>query len=178
MARREEQGQVEQRDAEGVVVAGDREQRDAEGVVVAGDSTARFRANSRLTARRRAPPDVSRRERQILDVLYRVGRATVAEIQAGMPNAPGYSAVRTFLRILEEKGHVRHEQDGARYVYLPSVKPDQAKRSALRHLLHTFFDGSATQAIAALLDEDPDRLSPDDLKRLAELIEVARKKGG
>ena len=133
---------------------------------------------SPLVAKKLAPPDVSRRERQILDVLYRVGRATVAEIQAGMPNAPGYSAVRTFLRILEEKGHVRHEQDGARYVYLPSVKPDQAKRSALRHLLHTFFDGSATQAIAALLDEDPDRLSPDDLKRLAELIEVARKKGG
>jgi BlaI family penicillinase repressor len=131
-----------------------------------------------VSAKKLAPPDVSRRERQILDVLYRVGRATVAEIQAGMPKAPGYSAVRTLLRILEEKGHVRHEQDGARYVYLPSVKPDQAKRSALRHLLYTFFEGSATQAIAALLDEDSNRLSADDWKRLTEMIDVARKKGG
>jgi predicted transcriptional regulator len=128
-------------------------------------------------AKKLAHPDVSRRERQILDVLYRVGRGTVADIQAGMPNAPGYSAVRTLLRILEDKGHVRHEQDGARYVYLPSVKPDQAKRSALRHLLHTFFEGSATQAIAALLDEDSGRLSPDDWKRLTDMIEVARKRG-
>jgi predicted transcriptional regulator len=128
-------------------------------------------------AKKLAPPDVSRRERQILDVLYRTGRATVAEIQAAMPSPPSYSAVRTLLRILEDKGHIRHEQDGTRYVYLPRVKPEQAKRSALRHLLHTFFEGSAAQAIAALLDEDSDRLSTDDWKRLADMIEVARKRG-
>ena len=123
-------------------------------------------------------PDVSRRERQILDVLYRLGRATVADIQSAMPNAPSYSAVRTFLRILEAKGHVRHEQDGTRYVYMPRVERDRAKRSALRHLLHTFFEGSATNAIAALIDEDSDRLSADDWRRLAEMIERARKAGG
>jgi predicted transcriptional regulator len=128
-------------------------------------------------AKKLAPPDVSRRERQILDVLYRAGRATVAEIQGAMPSPPGYSAVRTLLRILEDKGHVRHEQDGARYVYLPKVKPDQAKRSALRHLLHTFFEGSTTQAIAALLDEDSSGVSDEDWKRLADMIERARKEG-
>jgi BlaI family transcriptional regulator, penicillinase repressor len=128
-------------------------------------------------AKKLAPPDVSRRERQILDVLYRTGRATVAEIQEAMPSPPGYSAVRTLLRILEEKGHVRHEQDGARYVYLPCVTRAQAKRSALRHLLHTFFEGSTTEAIAALLDDDSSRLSSDDWKRLADLIERARKEG-
>jgi predicted transcriptional regulator len=129
-------------------------------------------------AKKLAPPDVTRRERQILDVLYRTGRATAAEIQQGMPNPPGYSAVRTLLRILEEKGHVRHEQEGARYVYLPRVEPDRAKRSAMRHLLHTFFGGSTTQAIAALIDEDSDKLSDDDWQRLADMIERARKEGG
>ena len=129
-------------------------------------------------AKKLAVPDVSRRERQILDVLYRLGRATVADIQSAMPNAPSYSAVRTFLRILEAKGHVRHEQDGTRYVYMPRVERDRAKRSALRHLLHTFFEGSATNAIAALIDEDSDRLSADDWRRLAEMIERARKAGG
>ena len=128
-------------------------------------------------AKKLAPPQVSRRERQILDVLYKAGRATAAEVQAALPAAPSYSAVRTLLRILEEKGHVRHEQDGARYVYIPSVKPDLAKRSALRHLLNTFFDGSATQAIAALLDEDAKRLSPEDWERLEAAIERARKEG-
>jgi BlaI family transcriptional regulator, penicillinase repressor len=128
-------------------------------------------------AKKLAPPDVSRRERQILDVLYRAGRATAAEIQQAMPNPPGYSAVRTLLRILEDKGHVRHEQDGARYVYLPRVERDRAKRSAMRHLLHTFFDGSATQAIAALIDDDSHKLSADDWQRLADLIERARKDG-
>jgi len=128
-------------------------------------------------AKKLAPPDVSRRERQILDVLYRAGRATVAEIQQAIPKPPGYSAVRTLLRILEEKGHVRHEQDGARYVYLPRVERDRAKRSAMRHLLHTFFEGSATQAIAALIDDDSNKLSGDDWQRLADMIERARKDG-
>jgi BlaI family transcriptional regulator, penicillinase repressor len=124
-----------------------------------------------------APPDLSRRERQILDVLYKAGRATAAEVQEAMPAAPSYSAVRTLLRILEEKGHVRHEQDGARYVYLPIVARDAAKRSALRHLLNTFFEGSTTQAIAALLDDEASRLSNEDLDRLSASIKRARKEG-
>jgi len=124
-----------------------------------------------------APPDLSRRERQILDVLYKAGRATAAEVQEAMPAAPSYSAVRTLLRILEDKGHVRHEQDGARYVYLPTVARDAAKRSALRHLLNTFFEGSTTQAIAALLDDDASHLSNSDLDRLSVAIKRARKEG-
>ena len=124
-----------------------------------------------------ASPEVSRRERQILDVLYQAGRATAAEVQAGMPNAPGYSAVRTLLRILEEKGHIRHEQDGARYVYMPTVKRENAKRSALRHMLNTFFEGSATQAMAALLDHESVRLPKKDFDRLKAAIERARKEG-
>ena len=123
------------------------------------------------------PPHLSRRERQILDVLYKAGRATVAEVQAAIADAPSYSAVRTLLRILEDKGHVRHEQDGSRYVYLPTVARDAAKRSAMRHLLNTFFEGSTTQAIAALLDEDSSRLSSADLDRLAAAINRARREG-
>jgi len=129
-------------------------------------------------AKNLAPPDVSRRERQILDVLYRTGRATVVEIQKSIPNPPSYSAVRTLLRILEEKRHVRHEQDGTRYVYLPRIERDRAKRSAMRHLMNTFFEGSAIQAIAALIDEDSKTLSGEDWQRLADLIERARKEGG
>ena len=131
----------------------------------------------KLATPRPAVHDVSRRERQILDALYRAGQATAAQIQQAMPNAPSYSAVRTFLRILEEKGHVRHDQDGTRYVYMPRVARDHAKRSALRHVLHTFFEGSATQAIAALLDEDSSTLSEADWDRLADMIERARKEG-
>jgi BlaI family transcriptional regulator, penicillinase repressor len=118
------------------------------------------------------PPhlDVSRRERQILDVLFARGRATAAEIQAGLPDAPSYSAVRALLRILETKGHVRHEQDGPRYVYVPVVTPDRAKRSALRHLVRTFFDGSTEQAVAALLDGSSSAMSDAELDRLAGLI--------
>jgi predicted transcriptional regulator len=121
--------------------------------------------------------DLSRRERQILDILYQKGRATAAEVQADLPEPPSYSAVRALLRILEEKGHVKHEQDGPRYVYLPTVARDNAKRSALRHILQTFFDGSAEQAISALLDEPSTRLSRDELDRLATLIDGARKSG-
>src|SRR5215212_7632482 len=128
-------------------------------------------------AKKLAPHDLSRRERQILDVLYQAGRATAAEVQAAMPAAPSYSAVRTLLRILEDKGHIRHEQDGARYVYMPTVERDSAKRSALRHLLNTFFEGSATQAIAALLDEDSLKLSKKDFDRLKAAVERARKEG-
>ena len=128
-------------------------------------------------AKKLAVPDLSRRERQILDVLYRAGRATAAEVQQAMPSAPSYSAVRTLLRILEDKGHVRHEQDGARYVYIPTVERDRAKKPALRHMLNTFFEGSVTQAIAALLDEDSKRLSEEDWDRLQTMIDRARKEG-
>ena len=128
-------------------------------------------------AKKLAPPDLSRRERQILDVLYKAERATAAEVQAAIADAPSYSAVRTLLRILEDKGHVRHEQDGTRYVYTPTVERERAKRSAMRHMLNTFFEGSTTQAIAALLDEDPKRLSAEDLDRLRAMIDHARKEG-
>src|SRR6185503_18866163 len=128
-------------------------------------------------AKKLAPHNLSRRERQILDVLYASGRATAADVQQAMPSAPSYSAVRTLLRILEDKGHVRHEQDGARYVYIPTVERDRAKKPALRHMLNTFFEGSVTQAIAALLDEDSKRLSDEDWDRLQTMIDRARKEG-
>ncbi|HWC00925.1 MAG TPA: BlaI/MecI/CopY family transcriptional regulator, partial [Bryobacteraceae bacterium] len=96
--------------------------------------------------------DLSRRERQIMDILYRSGRATVAEVHAALPDRPSYSAVRAMLRVLEEKGHVRHEEQGLRYVFAPTVPREKATRSAVRHLLETFFNGSAEQAVAALLD--------------------------
>ena len=121
--------------------------------------------------------DLSRRERQILDILYKHGRATAADVQSALPEPPSYSAVRALLRILEEKGHVRHEQDGPRYMYLPTVARDNAQRSALRHILHTFFNGSAEQAISALLDDTSARLSPAELDRLARMIDTARKSG-
>lgn len=121
--------------------------------------------------------DLSRRERQIMDVLYARGRATAAEVQAALPEPPSYSAVRAMLRILEEKGHVRHEQDGPRYIYRPTVARESAKRSALRHVLKTFFDGSTEQAISALLDDSSTRLSDAELNRLARLIDKARRTG-
>jgi BlaI family penicillinase repressor len=121
--------------------------------------------------------DLSRRERQILDILYKHGRATAADVQAALPEPPSYSAVRALLRILEEKGHVRHEQDGPRYMYLPTIAHDNAQRSALRHILQTFFNGSAEQAISALLDDTSGRMSPAELDRLAGMIDTARKSG-
>jgi len=110
-------------------------------------------------------------------VLYRTGRATCAEVQRAMTDPPSYSSVRTFLRILEEKKIVRHEQDGARYVYTPLVEKERASRSALRHMLNTFFAGSVTQAISALLDEDSKHLSDEDWHRLRVMIDGARKEG-
>src|SRR6476646_7584924 len=121
--------------------------------------------------------DLSRRERQIIAILYANGRATAAEVQALLPDPPSYSAVRAMLRILEDKGHVRHQQDGPRYVYVPTLARDNAKRSALHHVLKTFFDGSAEQAISALLDEGSSKLSSAELDRLARLIDTARKSG-
>ena len=109
-----------------------------------------------------------------MDVLYRRGRATVSEVQRGIPDAPGYSAVRAMLRVLEEKGHVRHEEESLRYVFLPTTSRTQATRSAVRHLVETFFEGSTERAVAALLDG---KLSKDELDRLAGLIESAKKEG-
>ena len=120
---------------------------------------------------------LSRRERQIIDILYTQGRGTAAEVQAALPDPPSYSAVRAMLRILEEKGHVRHEQDGPRYVYLPTLARDNAKRSAMRHMLRTFFDGSAEQAISALLDDSSTKMSDVELDRLAKMIHEARRTG-
>lgn len=117
---------------------------------------------------------LSRRERQIMDVLFQRGTATAAEVREGMPEAPSYSAVRAQLRILENKGHVRHEQDGPRYLYCPTVTKDRAKRSAMSHLVDTFFNGSAEQAMAALLDDSAAALSKDELDRLENLIQQAR----
>src|SRR3954452_9139264 len=115
--------------------------------------------------------NLSRRERQMMDILYARGRATAAEIHEALPDAPTYSAVRAKLKVLEEKGHIRHEEQSLRYLYFPTVSPDRAKTSALRHMLETFFDNSAEEAITALLDLKHSDLSRERLARLSELIE-------
>jgi predicted transcriptional regulator len=122
-----------------------------------------------------AATQLSRRERQIMDVIYRRGRATAAEVLQDIADPPSYSAVRALLRLLEEKGHVHHEQDGPRYVYLPTVNRERARQSALTHVVRTFFDGSATDAVAALLDTDA--IDHAELDRLSALIDQARKEG-
>lgn len=127
-------------------------------------------------AKAAAPPSVSRRERQILDVLFRLREATAAEIQTALPDAPSYSAVRALLRIMEDKGHVRHREDGQRYVYLPAIAAESARRSALHHVLDTFFEGSAAGAMAALIDDNATRLSREELDRMQALIDRARRK--
>ena len=121
--------------------------------------------------------DLSRRERQIMDLLFRVGRATAAEVMEGLPNAPSYSAVRALLRILEQKGHIRHEEEGRAYVYMPLQRRDSARQSALSHLLKTFFDNSAEQAVAALLAIKGEKMSQGELERMAKLIDAAKKEG-
>lgn len=123
------------------------------------------------------PRTLSRREREIMDVLYRMGSASAGDIQRQMPSPPGYSAVRATLRVLEDKGFLKHEHDGKRYIYRPAVDPKKARRSAMEHLLDTFFDGSAAGAVMALLETPGADLSQEDLDRLAALIERARKEG-
>ena len=118
---------------------------------------------------------LTRRERQIMDILYRRGRATAGEVMAGLPGNPSDSTVRTQLRVLEAKGHVRHEEHGLRYVYMPEVPRHAARRSALRHLVDTFFDGSAGKVVAAVLGAEGTRLTDDELVRIAELVARARK---
>ena len=120
---------------------------------------------------------LSRRERQIMDHLFRVGRATAADVMNGLADAPSYSAVRALLRILEEKGHVRHEEEGRAYVYMPIVRRNDARQSALTHLLKTFFDNSAEQAVAALLAIKGKKMSEAELERVSKLIDDVRKNG-
>lgn len=126
------------------------------------------------TAARPVHAALAKRERQIMDVLYRLGRATAAEIMEQLPGAPSYSTVRTQLRVLEAKGHVRHEEEGLRYIYLPTVSRTTARRSALKHLVETFFEGSSAKVVAALLGGDAARLSDEELERIAELVKHAR----
>ena len=125
----------------------------------------------------RKQPPLSRRERQIMEIVYGRGSATAADVLEGMPDAPSYSAVRAMMRILEEKGHLTHRHDGPRYVYSPVVPRTAARQSALKQLVKTFFDGSATQAVAALLDMSESRLSSDEANQLASLIEKAKREG-
>jgi BlaI family transcriptional regulator, penicillinase repressor len=120
---------------------------------------------------------LSRRERQIMDILYRRGRATATDVMEELTGEPSYSTVRTQLRVLEEKGHVRHEEQGLRYVYTPAVPRHAVRRSALRHVVDTFFDGSAEKTVAALLGGESSRLSDDELDRIADLIARAKKEG-
>ena len=120
---------------------------------------------------------LSRRERQILEILYERGKASAAEVRQAMPDAPGYSAVRALLRVLEEKGHVRHEEQGPKYVYLPVVARNKVRRSAVKHVMDTFFAGSPEQIVAALLDVSAARLTREELDRMAAMIEQAKREG-
>jgi BlaI family penicillinase repressor len=120
---------------------------------------------------------LTRRERQIMDILYKRGRATASEVMEDLPGNPHSSTVRTQLRVLEEKGHVSHEEEGLRFVYIPAVPRRAARKSALRHLVDTFFDGSAEQVVAAVLGGEGARLSDKELDRIAELVAKAKKEG-
>lgn len=132
----------------------------------------RYRHN---TSAARLQAVLTKRERQIMDVLYRVGRATAGEIRTELPGTPSDSTVRTQLRVLEAKGHVRHEEEGLRYVYLPTVPRGAARRSALKHLMDTFFEGSSANVVAALLGGDAARISDAELDRISDLVREARK---
>lgn len=122
------------------------------------------------------PPELGRRERQIMEIIYRRGRASASEVLGDLADAPSYSAVRGMLRYLEEKGHLKHEQDGPRYVYMPTSPQQKVRASALSHLVHTFFNGSVGEAAAALLESKP--LSRAEQDRLTQILEKARKQGG
>lgn len=120
---------------------------------------------------------LSRRERQIMDVIYKLGKATAADVHERLPDQPTYSTVRAKLRVLEEKGFVRHEEQGPRYLFIPITPRDKARRSALQHLVDTFFGGSAEQVVATLLDSSASKLTDKELDRLSEMIDKARKEG-
>jgi len=127
--------------------------------------------------RSKALVHLSRRERQIMDVVYRLGRATATEVLARIPDPPGYSAVRAMLRVLENKGHLRHVLEGKSYVYRPTLPRTRASRTALQNMVRTFFDGSPEKAVAALLDISRSELTGVELERLSRLIEQARQEG-
>jgi predicted transcriptional regulator len=124
-----------------------------------------------------ATDGLSRRERQIMDILYQRGKASASEVREAMPDAPSYSAVRAMLRVLEDKGHVKHVEEGLKYVYVPVVAREKAKKSAVKHVLDTFFAGSPEQIVAALLDVSAEKLTRAELDRMADLIEKARREG-
>jgi len=131
-----------------------------------------------MTARKANPHAVlTRRERQIMDILYRRGRATASEVMEDLSGGPSYSTVRTQLRVLEAKGHVHHEEEGLRYIYMAAVPRHAARRSALRHLVDTFFEGSTEKVVGALLGGEGARLSEQELERIAELVAKAKKDG-
>jgi predicted transcriptional regulator len=127
--------------------------------------------------KRKGLDQLSRRERQIMDVIYRTGQATATDVMECLPDPPSYSTVRALLRILETKGHLKHVVDGTRYVFLPTLAPDRARRSAMRSLLDTFFEGSREKAVAALLDASRSELSEEELDRISKLIADAREEG-
>lgn len=120
---------------------------------------------------------LSRRERQIMEIIYSRGEASAADVLEVLPDPPSYSAVRAMLRLLEEKGHLKHRKDGRKYIFVPTVNPAKARRSALKNLLQTFFDGSVEKAVASLLDLNSNKLTQEDLDRLSELIDNAREEG-
>jgi BlaI family transcriptional regulator, penicillinase repressor len=124
-----------------------------------------------------SPSHLSRRERQIMDIVYKLGRATVGEVMERLSGNPAYSTVRAQLRVLEEKGHLVHEEHGLRYVYLPKVPREVVRKSALKHLIDTFFEGSAGEAVAALLGKEGFKVSDEELARISELIQHAKKEG-
>jgi BlaI family penicillinase repressor len=124
-----------------------------------------------------SPTALSRRERQVMDILYRRSEATVAEVMADLPDPPTYSAVRSILRILMEKGMISHREDGPRYVYLPTVNTDRAADDAMKHVIRTFFDGSAQQAVAAVLRMSDAKLTDEEIATLSERIARARVSG-
>jgi len=128
-------------------------------------------------AKRKAPRALGRRERQIMDAVYQLGEGSVAEVLGRLADPPSYSSVRTMIRHLERKGHLRHRRSGTKYVYRPTESHESASRSAIGHVLETFFGGSASDAVAALLDVSSDRLNNDDYRRMRQLIEQARKEG-
>ncbi len=121
--------------------------------------------------------NLSRRERQIMDIVYVMGRVSVAQVLERIPNPPSYSAIRALLKVLEKKGHLKHKQEGPRYIYFPTLPREQARRNALKHIMQTFFDDSTEDVVAALLNISEGNLSEEDYKRLAELIKKARKEG-
>jgi len=123
------------------------------------------------------PAALSRREREIMDIVHRLGRASVTDVMTALSGRPAYSTVRAQLRVLEDKGHVRHEEERLRYVYLPAESPQKVRRSAVKHLVETFFEGSPEKVVEALVGRDGDRLSDEELDRIAQLIERARREG-